>query len=84
MREVQIGEVLVEQGDSDTPIFIVISGEIEIVRLSGTIETIITVVVMGSSLGDRHALSTPFSICARVTKPGKVTALDRQYMMALL
>jgi hypothetical protein len=38
----------------------------------------------GVRLGDRHALRTPGSICTRVTKPGKVTELDRQYMMALL
>ena len=32
MRAMQRGEVLVEQGDSDVPFFVVVSGEIEIVR----------------------------------------------------
>ena len=31
MREIHIGEVLVEQGDSNVPFFVVDSGEIEIV-----------------------------------------------------
>ena len=35
MRDVQVGEVLVEQGDSAVPFFVVVSGEIEIVRPSG-------------------------------------------------
>ena len=43
VRAVKLGEVLVEQGDSNIPFFVVISGEIEIVRPSGVIETLITV-----------------------------------------
>ena len=35
MRAVKLGEVLVEQGDSNVPFFVVISGEIEILRPSG-------------------------------------------------
>ena len=43
MRVVQAGEVLVEQGDSSVPFFVVVSGEIEIVRPSGGVETLIIV-----------------------------------------
>ena len=34
MRAVQRGEVLVEQGDSAVPFFVVVSGELEVVRPS--------------------------------------------------
>ena len=43
VRAVKLGEVLVEQGDSNVPFFVVMSGEIEILRPSGDIETLITV-----------------------------------------
>jgi hypothetical protein len=40
LREIQRGEVLVEQGDSAVPFLVVISGELEIVRPSGAAETL--------------------------------------------
>ena len=43
LREVKLGEILVEQGDNNIPFFVVVSGEIEILRPSGAIETLITV-----------------------------------------
>ena len=42
IRTVKLGEVLIEQGESNVPFFVVVSGEIEILRPSGTIETLIT------------------------------------------
>lgn len=38
-RSVHTGEVLIEQGDRDIPLFVVITGELEAVRPSGTSET---------------------------------------------
>ena len=43
MRMIQRDEVLVEQGDISVPFFVVISGEIEIVRPAGSAETLVTV-----------------------------------------
>ncbi|HXX95940.1 MAG TPA: cyclic nucleotide-binding domain-containing protein [Candidatus Bathyarchaeia archaeon] len=43
IRPIQPGEVLVEQGESAVPFFVVISGEIEIVRPSGVADTLVTI-----------------------------------------
>ena len=85
IRAVKFGEVLVEQGDSNVPFFVVISGEIEILRPSGNIETLITVHGPGQFTGEVNMLSGRRALFrARVTKSGKVIEMDRQNMMALL
>ena len=43
MHDVQIGEVLVKQGGSAVPFFVVVSGEIEIVWSSDGVEMLIIV-----------------------------------------
>src|SRR6476469_2251201 len=43
MRSVQPGGVLIEQGDTLVPFFVVITGEVEIVRPFGAYETLVTV-----------------------------------------
>ncbi len=85
MREIQIGEVLIEQGDGAAPFFVVISGEIETVCPSGTVETLVTIHGSGEFTGEVNMLSGRQTLFrARVTKQGKVIELDRQHMMALL
>jgi thioredoxin reductase (NADPH) len=46
------GEVLVEQGDSAVRFFVVVAGEVEVVRPSGTTETLITVFRPGQFTGE--------------------------------
>jgi thioredoxin reductase (NADPH) len=85
MRALQRGEVLVEQGDSAVPFFVVVSGELEIVRPSGAAETLVTVHGCGQFTGEVNTLSgrrTFFRV--RATKPGKVIELDHQHMLALV
>ncbi|MDN5867161.1 MAG: cyclic nucleotide-binding domain-containing protein [Candidatus Nitrosocosmicus sp.] len=78
-------EVLVEQGDSNIPFFVVMSGEIEILRPSGAIETLITVHGPSQFTGEVNMLSGRRALFrARVTKSGNVIEMDRQSMMALL
>ena len=85
LRSVKLGEVLVEQGDSNVPFFVVVSGEIEILRPSGDIETLITVHGPGQFTGEINMLSGRRALFrARATKPGNVIEMDRQNMMALL
>ncbi len=84
-RAVKLGEVLVEQGDSAVPFFVVVSGEVEIMRPSGAVETLITVHGSGEFTGEINMLSGRRALFrARVTKPGSLIELDRQHMMALL
>ncbi|MGB7572298.1 MAG: FAD-dependent oxidoreductase, partial [Thermodesulfobacteriota bacterium] len=85
MRAIQRGEVLVEQGDSAVPFFVVVSGEIEIVRPLGATETLITVHRPSQFTGEVNMLSGRRALFRmRVTKPGEVIELDRQQMLALV
>jgi thioredoxin reductase (NADPH) len=55
-RRVRSGEVLVEIGDKDIPIFVVTSGELEVVRPSFTQETLIRVIGPGNFTGEINTL----------------------------
>ncbi len=85
IRETKPGEVLVEQGDNNVSFFVLVSGEIEILRPSGTIETLITVHGPGEFTGEVNMLSGRRALFrARVTKTGNVIEMDRHSMMSLL
>src|SRR6476619_1620956 len=85
IRSILPGEVLIEQGDTSVPFFVVITGEIEIVRPFGTQETLITIHSDGHFTGEVNMLSGRRSLVrARVTKPGKVIELDHQQMLSLV
>src|SRR5437899_10488332 len=85
IRSVQPGQVLIEQGDRAVPFFVVITGEVEIVRPSGASETLITVHGSGEFTGEVNMLSGRRSLVrARATKPGKVIELDHKQMLNLI
>lgn len=84
-RTIDRGEILYEQGDSATSFFLVITGELEVLRPSGTVETLVTVHHSGQFTGEVGTLSgrrTMFRV--RATKPSKVLELDRQHMLTLV
>jgi thioredoxin reductase (NADPH) len=84
-RSVQPGEVLIEQGDTSLPFFVVITGEMEILRPLGARETLVTVHGPSEFTGEVNMLSGRRSLVrARVTKPGKVIELNRQQMLGLI
>jgi thioredoxin reductase (NADPH) len=79
------GEVLYEQGHSAAPFFVVVSGELEVVRPSVPVETLVTVFEPGQFTGEVGTLSGRRSLFrVRAAKPGKVIELDRQQMLALI
>jgi thioredoxin reductase (NADPH) len=81
----QSGEVLVEQGDREIPFFVVVSGEVEIVRPSGTAETLVTVHRPGQFSGEVSMLyGRPAIFRVRAAKPGELIELDRQHMLTLM
>jgi thioredoxin reductase (NADPH) len=87
MRALQRGEVLYEQGETAVPFFVVVSGELEVVRPLGAaaVETLVTVYRSGQFTGEVGTLSgrrTLFRV--RATKPGRVIELDRQHLRALV
>jgi thioredoxin reductase (NADPH) len=84
-RSVQSGEVLIEQGETSAPFFVVVTGEVEIVRPFDDRETLVTVHSYGEFTGEVNMLSGRRSIFrARATKPGKVIELDHQQMQTLV
>jgi thioredoxin reductase (NADPH) len=85
IRTIERGEVLYEQGDTSLPFLVVVSGEIEILRPSGSVETLITVHGSGQFTGEVGTLSGRRSLFrVRATKPGKAIELNRQQMLALI
>jgi thioredoxin reductase (NADPH) len=83
-RAIDRGEVLVEQGDSAIPFFVV-SGELEIVRPGGAAETLVMVCGPGQFTAEIAVLSgrrALFRIRAR--ERSKVIQLDRQNLLALV
>lgn len=84
-RPMQRGEVIVEQGDRNVPFFVVVSGEVEIVRPSSDVETLITTHAPGQFIGEVNNLSGRPSVCrVRATRQGELIELDRQHMLSLL
>src|SRR4051794_2690188 len=84
-RTIQDGEVLVEQGDRFVPFFVMISGEIEIVRPDGSAEILVNVYDAGQFTGEVGTLSGRRNLFRiRVAKSGEVIELDRQHMLALV
>ena len=84
-RPMQRGEVIYEQGDRNVPFFVVVSGEVEIVRPSRDVETLIVAYGPGQFTGEVNNLSgrpAVFRMCA--TKQGELIELDRQHMLSLL
>lgn len=78
-------EVLYEQGDSAVPFFVVVSGELEVLRPSGAVETLVAVHRSGQFTGEVGTLSgRPTMFRVRVTKPGKVIEVDRRHMLTLV
>src|ERR671932_856987 len=85
IRSVHSSEVLIEQGDTSVPFFVVITGEVEIVRPFGAYETLVTVHGYGEFTGEVNMISGRRSLVrARATKPGKVIELDHQQMLTLV
>lgn len=84
-RSVRSGEVLVEQGDKDIPIFVVVSGELETVRPFGAHETPITTVPPGQFTGEVNTLSGRRALNRiRARQPSEVIEVSRGNVLALV
>ncbi len=84
-RATQSGDVLVERGDIAVPFFVVVSGELEVVRPEGAAETLVAVHHTGQFTGEVSTLSGRRALFRlRAAKVGEVIELDRQRMLALV
>jgi len=84
-RSIRPGEVLVEAGERVVPFFVVTAGQIEIVRPSGTAETLVAVHGPGQFTGEVNMLSgRPALVRARASESGEVIELDHEHLLALV
>jgi len=84
-RRITPGELLVEQGSSLVPFFLVSSGEIEIVRPAESAETFVTVLGPGQFTGEISMLSGRRTLVRiRATQPGEVIELDHPSFLELV
>jgi thioredoxin reductase (NADPH) len=84
-RSTQRGEVLFEAGDPAASFFVVIAGQVEIVRPSGTGEELVAVHGPGQFTGEVNMLTGRRSLLrAQVSEPGEVSELDRERLLAIV
>ena len=80
-----VTKLLIEHGNTSVPFFVLISGEIDVVRPVGLDETLVTSYKEGQFTGEVNTLSgRPTLFRMRVTKPGEVIQIDRPHMLALV
>src|SRR6266498_2065388 len=85
VRPIQAGEVLVEPGQQIVPFFVVRAGAIEIIRPSGTAETLVVVYGPGQFTGEVNMLSgRPAMLRVRVGESGEALEVDRERLLALV
>ena len=84
-RTVRSGEVLVEQGDRAYPFFVVLSGELEAVRPTGTIETLLLNFRAGQFTGEINILSGRSAMArVRARQDGEIVQLSRENFVTLV
>lgn len=85
VRLIRAGEMLVEPGEQIVPFFVVTAGQVQIVRPSGTTETLVAVYGPGQFTGEVNTLSgRPALLRARAGKSGEVIELDHEHLLALV
>ena len=85
VRQMRPAEVLVEQGDSGVPFFVVKAGELEIVQPSGPTEILVTKHGPGQFTGEVNMISGRRSLVRmRASQPGELIELSREQMLALV
>src|SRR5918992_702611 len=84
-RPIRRGEVLVEAGERVVPFFVVLTGQVAIVRTSGATEELVAVHGAGQFSGEVNMLSgRPALLRARASEPAEVIELDREHLLALV
>ncbi|MEP7087914.1 MAG: FAD-dependent oxidoreductase [Gemmatimonadota bacterium] len=82
---VALGEVLIHAGVYNTRFFVVVKGEIQAVRESNNIETVVTTHTAGKFTGEANMLSGRRSLVSvRVTQAGEVVELSRDALLQLV
>ena len=84
-RLVDPGTLLIKQGEVASGLFVVVSGEIEIIQPTIQGDVLITTHTAGSFTGELNMLSGRRAlVCGRMNQPGEVIELDRQDLQQLV
>jgi thioredoxin reductase (NADPH) len=84
-RQVTTGEVLLEAGATYDRFFVVRSGQIEIIRVSGELEEVIAVCGEAQLTGEMSLVSgRRILVRLRAAQPGEVIELDRNHLLGLV
>jgi thioredoxin reductase (NADPH) len=84
-RPIARGDVLMDVGDKVVPFFVVVSGEVRMLRPSGATEALIVAHGPGQFLGEGNMLTGRRSLVrAYVSEPGEVIELDRAQLLAIV
>jgi thioredoxin reductase (NADPH) len=84
-RAIARGEVLVEVGDKVVPFFVLMSGEVEVLRLSDGPEMLIVTLQPGQFSGEGNMITGRRALARlRVSEAGEVIELDREKLLALV
>src|SRR6478609_4890312 len=76
-RTTSRGEVLVEVGDKSAPFFVVVQGELEVLRLMGSAETVLVSYRARQFAGEANMISGRPSLGRlHVVEPGEVIEVD--------
>ena len=85
VRSIRPGEVLIEAGSQVVPFFVVTSGQVEVVRPSGTSETLVALHGPGQFTGEINMLSgRPALLRVRASEASEVVELDHENFLALV
>ena len=84
-RAIARGEVLFDVGDKAVPFFVVVSGEIQVLRTSGDNETLVVTHRAGQFSGEGNMITGRRALARlRVSEPGEVIELDHEQLLALV
>jgi thioredoxin reductase (NADPH) len=84
-RAMRAGEILVEQGEANIPLFVVLSGELEAVRPACATETLIAIFRAGQFSGEVNTLSGRHAMARlRARTNGDVIQVPREHVLALV
>jgi thioredoxin reductase (NADPH) len=84
-RPIARGEVLVDIGDKAVPFFVVVAGEVQVLRPSGGTETPIVGHRAGQFTGEGSMITgRPALARLRVSEPGEVVELNRDQLLTLV
>src|SRR5258708_5969174 len=85
VRQVQIGETLVDADDNGNKFFLVVTGHLNILKTSGDAEEVVAAVAAGSFTGELSMLSGRRALVRiRAGEPSEVIEIAREQLLELV